>query len=813
MSDFFQDLRYGFRQLKSNPGFSITAILCIALGIGANSASFSFANAMLLKPPDVEEPDRLVRMWISWTSGLKFGSFSYPDYVDFHEKNDVFSGVVAEALRPLHLSSSEHNEKVSGSIVSGNYFSVLGVDMALGRAFLPEEDRTPGTHPVAVMSHGLWQRRFGADPGVVGQNITINGNAYTVIGVAPEGFNGINVAVRTDLWVPILMQEQLIPGSNLLEQRGNHWIQFNIARLKPGVTIEQATASTNALMANLIKEYPDTNTGKTVVLYPEAKASLHPMIRQGFVGFMTLIFGVVAFVLLLACANVAGLLLARVAARHKEVSIRLAMGASRRRLVCQLLSESVLLSLIAGGVGLLLALWLIRLLQTFRPPTDMPLLLDVKMDPIVLGFTLLIAFVTGIVFGLAPAIQATRQDLVSSLKEGSTSHVGRASVMRRLLVIGQVAVSLFLLIGAGLLIRSMQNARNLDIGFEPDHGLIAMVDLGLQGYDETAGREFRRELTERLESLPGVEAVGYATDFPLHFAGRQRGVMPEGYEAPHGSDSPSIDHTYIDHGYLRSMAIPLLRGRGFSEIDDENAPPVLVVNEAFAERFWPGEDPIGKRVQTAGADHEVVGLVPTGKYATLGEDPKPYMYLPASQHYRGSTIVHVRTEGDPSIMLESVRREIQQLDRTLPVSDLKTMHAALGFALLPARIGAGVVGAFAVLALLLAAIGLYGVIAYSVSQGARDIGIRMALGARSSDVLVMVIHKGIKLAAIGLGIGVVLGLALTRFMGSLLYDVSTMDPTAYLAGCLVLASVAILASFLPARRATKLDPVVVLKEQ
>ena len=813
MADFFRDLHFAARQLKASPGFTIAAILCIALGIGANSAVFSLANSLLFRLPKVEEPERLVRMFISYASGLKFGSFSYPDYVDFRDKNDVFTGVVAEALRPLHLSVGENNEKVAGSIVSGNYFSELGVGMALGRSFLPEEDETPGTHPVAVLSHGLWQRRFGSDSNVIGRTVQINGYPYNVIGVAPRGFMGTNVAIRPDIWVPILMQEQLIPGMNLLEKRGNHWIQFTIGRLKPGVTAEQARASTNALMANLTEEFPDSNEGKSVDLYPEAEASLHPMMRQGFVGFLSLIFAVVGFVLLLACANVAGLLLARVAARHREVSIRLALGASRRRLIRQLLSESLLLSVVAGGFGLLLAYWLIHLIKSFRPPTDMPFYLDVQMDPVVLGFTCLVAVLTGFIFGLVPALQATKQDLVTSLKEATTSQVGRASFIRRLLVVGQVAVSLFLLIGAGLLVRSLQNARELEIGFNPDNLAVGIVDLGLQGYDETKGRQFRRDLRERLESLPGVQTVGYALDLPLHLAGRQNGVLPEGFEIPEGSDSPNIDFNYADHGYFHAMGIPIMKGRGFEETDNEEAPPVMVVNEAFAERFWSGQDAIGKRVRMNGEDHEVIGLIPTGKYFSLGESPKPFMYLPAGRYYRGTTVFHVRTAGDPGAMLEPIRREVQLLDATLPISDLKTMHGALGFALLPARLAAGVVAIFAILALLLAAVGLYGVIAYSVNQGARDIGIRMALGARSADVLSIIVRKGMTLTAAGLALGLLLGLAGTRVMGSLLYGVSPMDPTVFAIGCLGLAGVALFASILPARRAAKLDPVVVLRNE
>ncbi len=813
MAHFIQDIRYGARQLRNNPGFTLAAVLCIALGIGANSATFSFANSLLFRMPDVEEPDRLVRLFISWASGLKFGSFSYPDFVDFRDKNDVFSGMIAETLRPLHVSDGDRNEKLAGSIVSGNYFSGLGVDIAMGRDFAPEEDRTPGTHPVAILSHGLWQRRFGADPNVIGRSISINGHPFTIIGVAPQGFQGINTAIRNDLWVPILMQEQLIPGDNLLEQRDYHWINFVTARLKPGDTVDQARDSTNVLMVNLIEEYPDSNKGKSIDIYPESQASLHPMVRQGFVGFMTLVFAVVGLVLLLACANVAGLLLARVAARHKEVGIRLALGASRGRLVRQLLSEAILLSILGGGFGLLLAVLLIRLIQSFQPPSGMPIHLEVSIDPVVLGFTFLAAVLTGVVFGLAPALQAIKQDLVASLKEGVASQFGGASRLRKVLVVGQVALSLVLLIGAGLVIRSLQNARNLDPGFNPDNLLVAILDLDLQGYDEAAGRQFRRALRERVETLPGVQAAGFSMEIPLHFAGRQRGVRPRGYEVPEDSNAPSIDYNLVDHGYFRAMGIPLLSGRGFAETDDEDAPPVLVINQTFAERFWPGDDPIGKRVRTAGEDHEVIGLVGAGKYFSLGEDPKPYMYLPLAQNHHGTTVLNARTAGEPAALLPAIRAEIRNLDATLPVSDLKTMHTALGFALLPARMAAGVVSAFAVLALLLAAVGLYGVIAYSVCQGMRDIGIRMALGAGSADVLKLVLRQGVKLVVGGLAIGLVGGLALTRLMSGQLYGVSATDPASYAVAAIVLTGVALLASFLPARRATAVDPVVALREE
>ena len=449
LEHFFRDIRYGFRQLRQNPGFAVAAVLCISLGIGANSATFSIADALLFRTADVKEPERLVRLYISWASGLKYGSFSYPDYVDVRDKSDVFEGLVAEAIRPFHLSTGEQNERVWGSIVSGNYFSELGVDVALGRGFLPEEDQTPGAHAVAVLSHGLWQRRFGAAPDIIGKNIVLNSHPFTIVGVTKEGFLGTMSGIGTGLWVPLMMQQQLIPGSNLLESRGSHWMNPIIGRLKPGVTPEQARASTNTLLAHLAEEYPDSNTGTSVALFREAESGLHPIMRSGFAGFMALMFGVVGLILLLACANVAGLLLARFATRRKEISLRLAIGANRGQLIRQLFSESLVLALVAGGCGLLLGIGLTRLVGSFRPPADFPLEIQLDPDIRVLGFTFVATLLTGVFFGLAPAISATRQDLVSSLKESASAMGGRSSRFRQALVVGQVALSLILLLGAG----------------------------------------------------------------------------------------------------------------------------------------------------------------------------------------------------------------------------------------------------------------------------------------------------------------------------------------------------------------------------
>ncbi|MCP4664327.1 MAG: ABC transporter permease [bacterium] len=812
MNDFMQDLRLSFRQMLRNPGFTMAAVLCLALGIGGITATFTFAHSLLRQQPHVTEPDRLVRLFISWSSGLEFGSFSYPDYRDLRDRSEVWTGFAAESITPFQISSEGRNERLWGSIVSGNYFTVLGVAIPRGRGFLPEEDRTPGSHPVVVLSHGLWERRFAGDPEILGREMVLNGRPFTIVGVGPEGFYGPNVGIRSELWVPMMMQEAVMPGRAMLEVRGSHWITFTIGRLKPGTSVAQAREESNAVMAQLIETYPDSNTGKTVVLYPEAKASLHPMVRGGFVGFLGLMFAVVGLVLLLACANVAGLLLARAAGRSREIAIRLALGSGRGRLIRQLLTESIALALVAGAAGLLLGIWLIRMLRAFQPGVDIPLEITAELDLWVLGVTFGVSLVTGVLFGLAPTLRTTRPELVPALKEGGAVPGSRSSRLRKALVVGQVTMSLILLIAAGMVLRSLDNARHIDVGFEPAQQVIASVDLNLQGYSEADGREFFRALRERVAALPGVVEVGFAEVIPLSMHNQQNSAVPSGYEVPDDSETPLFDYNLVGPGYFAAMGIPILRGRGFETADAEGR-PVTIVNEAMARRYWPGRSPIGERLETFGDDHEVVGVVRTGRYGTLGEDPRPYFYVPIDRYYRGVGTLHVRTGGDPTGMLEAVRREVHALDETLPVYNLKPMDEHLGFMLLAPRMLAVAVTAFASLALLLAAIGLYAIIAYWVSQGVRDIGIRMALGAGQGNVIRLVVRQGVWLTLLGVFFGLLLGLFLSWVIARLLYGVTFTEAPVYLIACAVLVAVAFVASYLPARRATRIDPMTVLRAE
>lgn len=812
MSNLVQDLRYGIRQLRTHPGFTLAAVLCIALGIGANSAVFSISHALLFQKSPAQNADRLVRIYAKWANGLDYGSYSYPDFQDLRDRNDVFSGLVMESIAPFSMSAADRNENIWGQTVSGNYFSELGIKPILGRGFLPEEDKTLGTHPVVVISHSLWRDRFGSDPAVINKTIRLNGRMFTIVGVGPESFHGTAVGIGGDAWVPAAMFDQLFPGRPWLKRRGTHWIQGVIGRLKPGVTLDQARIRVNAVMAQLSEQFPDSNKGLSAIVYPDAQARLHPIVRNSFVSFMALMFAVVGAVLLLACTNVAGLLLARSVARRKEISLRMALGANRGRLVRQLLVESTTLSALGGLVGFLLGLWLVRLIQQFQPPTDLPFKFQVTLEWPVVVFTVAVTLLTGLLFGLAPALAAAKHDLVTALKEGMPLLGGGTARFRKILVAAQVAVSFVLLVSAALLVHSLQNVRNLDLGFSPDNQLTGVLQLELNQYDKARIQQFRQSLKQRIESLPGVTAVGFADNVILYLSSQQMGVQPEGYQPPGKANYPSIDYNFIDEGYLSAMRIPLLKGRGLAASDDANASPVMIVNETFAQRFWPGQDAIGKRVRVGGRDHLVVGVVKTGKYFSIGEAPTSFMYLPLRQNDAGNLVFHVRTAGDPAALMDAVRKEVRALDSSLPVAEFKTMNSALGLALLPARLGAGVVSTFAFLALFLASVGLYGVIAYFVSQGTRDIGIRMAIGARPGQVLSLAVRQGLPSTLIGLGVGLLISVAATRLMSGFLYGIRAADPISYVAALLVLGLVSSGAALMPAHRATRIDPVVALRE-
>jgi len=820
MDTVLQDLRHAARALAKSPGFTATTVLSLGLGIGANATIFSFLNAIFLRPLPVRDPDRVVAVFTSDFSGPPYGGSSYPDYLDFRATTDAFAGLAAYTLAPMSLSEGPRTDRVFGELVTANYFEVAGIQASRGRTFRVIEDDKPDADPAIVVSHGLWQRRFGADPTLVGRAVTLNGHPFTVVGIAPPGFTGMMRGLSVDLWVPVTMAGA-IPSSDRLDGRGNRWLLL-LGRLKPGLTAEAAEAQLAVLATRLQKAYPDNWTDvkekrRVITVVPESRARLFPAARGAVLGFLALLLSVVGLVLLMACTNVASLLLARATARRREIAVRLSLGASRARIIRQLLTESVLLALLAGVVGILVALWASNLLVALRPPVPFPIALDLGLDVRVLGFTLLVSLLTPLVFGLAPALQASRPALLPALKDGSATGERAASRWspRRLLVVAQMAMSLVLLIGAGLFLQSLGNAHRIDLGFDSANLLLLSLDVSLNGYDEPRGRLLYEQLLERANTVPGVRSASLATEVPLGLGGTRRGIWVEGYEARSGEDMGVHTNT-VGPDYFRTMGIQLLRGRDFDASDTAGRPGAVVVNEAFARRYWPGKDPIGRHVRLgdeSGSPAQVVGVVRDGKYVTLGEDPKPFFYVPFLQRYESGATLHVRTTGDPRGLLEAMRREVRALDPSLPVFDEKTMTDHLGLSLLPARLAAGVLGLFGFVALTLAAVGIYGVMAQAVRQRTRELGVRMALGARPADLLSMVLGQSMRVALLGIAIGLLAALGLARLVTSLLYGIGAADPATFVVIPALLAAVALLASFVPARWAMKVDPMVALRHE
>jgi predicted permease len=810
MQTLWQDIRFGMRMLWKKPGFTLIAVLTLALGIGANTAIFSVVNTAMLRPLPIAEPGQLVSL-NNTGRDRTFPSFSYPNYKDFRDRNDVFSGLIAYRFAPLSLSHDGVNERLWGYVVSGNYFDTLGVKPVLGRVISPDDDGAPGAHPVTVISHKFWQQRFGSSPDALGKSLLVNGRGYTIVGVVPKGFHGTEIIAAPDLWFPMAMQAEIDVGNRWLDERGIENI-FLQGRLKPGVDMRQAESALNEISLQLEREYPADNEGKRVSLTPPGM--MGGMMRPQVLGFFGLLMGVVGLVLLLACANLANLMLARAAERSREIAVRLALGARRFRLVRQLLTESLLLACGGGALGLLLAFWLVDLAPALKPPIDVPLSIELHIDIRVLVFTGLLSLTTGIVFGLLPALQATKADLVSALKDETSLGGAHRSWLKNGLIVFQVALSLVLLAGGGLMLRGLARAETIALGFDPQNAVEVAFDLRLQGYDKAGGREFQKQLRERVRALPGVEEAGYADLVPvdLHFGTSPvfiEGQLPERIAA-----APRALSNRVSPGYFGAMSTRLIAGRDFTEQDGDNAPPVVIVNQAFAQRFWPGEDAIGKRFSLGDPNApmmQIIGIAEDGKYASLAETPRPFVYRPLWQSSLRSTSLVVRGKAEPGKMIAAIRNELRQLDPNLPISTAKTMTEHMSFPLLPARGAAGALGSFGVLALILAAIGLYGVMSYSVSKRTHEIGIRIALGARAGDVLKLVIWQGMTLVLMGIVIGLIGALALTRLMKSLLFGVSPTDPLTFACVALLLAAVALLACYVPSRRATNVDPIVALR--
>jgi putative ABC transport system permease protein len=827
MSTLLQDLKFGVRLLAKSPGFTIVAALSLALGIGANTTIFTLVNAVLLHSLPVEDPSQLVSVYVvdernQDAFGGGFLQVSPANFADLRQKNEVFTDMAAHQGLPLNISGGKGDpQQVFGEIVTGNFFSVLGTRPLIGRGFLPDEDKNPGEKLVCVLGYGEWQKRFGGDPSIVGRDIDLNGRKFTVVGVMPQGFKGTNAIGAPALWVPYMTYRETTTGflQELIRPDSRRGLAFDVtARLKPGVSIKQAEANVKTLARQLEQEYPNDNKGRTVTLVPQAQSTINPGFRNNLVVAGGLLMTIVGLVLLIACANVANLLLARAAVRQKEIAVRLSLGASRSRLILQLLSEGTLLAIMGGAAGLVLAYWAQGVLWSFRPPFLQADAIDLHPDARVLLFTVAVSFVTGILFGLAPAVQASRPDLVMELKEKTSAPTGsnRLFSLRNMLVVSQIALSLIALVGAGLFLRSLQNAQRVNPGFDAEHLATVSFDLGGQGYTEQRGQQFQLRALERAGSIPGVQSVTISSTIPLFQGGFSRTVFLEGQDASDRRAGKLVQITVASSKYFETMGIPILRGRAPSEIDQPNTPAVVVINETMAKRFWPDQDPIGKRFKFFGQDffNQVVGIAKDSKYNFVGEDPTPFIYQATTQVYQPAVSLMVRAQ-NPTAVLGTLRGEIQQLDRNLPLTAVFTLNDIFDQSLWAPSMAASLLLIFAALSLILAVIGIYGVMAYAVNQRTREIGIRMALGAGRSEVLRMVVLHGLRLTVLGVTVGLGAAVAGTRLvsaaLGNLLVNVNPTDVATLVVVPLVLSAAALGASYIPALRATRIDPMVALR--
>ncbi len=803
MRTLWQDLHYGARMLLKKPGFTFVAVLTLALGIGANTAIFSVVNAVLLRPLGYKEPERLVTLSHSYPKLNLIAPVSVAGYFDYKSQSTVFEDVTAFYNSNFNLVDQGAPERIQGRLVTTSFFPLLGFDAAQGRTFLKEEDE-PGRNRVVVISNGLWQRRFGSDPKLIGKTITLNNESHTVIGVMPASFQ----FSKDELWTPLAFTpEQLAPN-----QRGNEYLGM-IGHLKPGVTLEQAQAEMNTIVKRVVANDPDSYPPDGTWWVPVK--FLHEQMVGDIRPALLVLLGAVSFLLLIACSNVANLMLARATARCKEIAIRTALGASRLRLIRQLLTESVLLALLGGGVGLLLANWGVDLLMALNPD-NIPRAREIGIDGRVLGFTLGVSLLTGIIFGLWPALQASKTDLTGTLKEGGrTSASGfRLRSARSLLVVSEVAIALVLLIGAGLLIKSFARLLDVNPGFETQNLLTMQISLPATKYREPPQvRTFYRQLVEQIKILPGVESVGAVSNLPLSGSVTSGSFQIEGRPVPPGTAAPHSDRRAATSDYLQTMKIPLLKGRHFTDRDNAEAPLVAIIDETMARLYWPNEDPVGKRLsfQNVNQWREIVGVVGPVKHKALDADLRGQLYYPHAQSAQGSMYLVVRTATNPMSLASAVQNAVRTIDKDQPVYNVRTMQEIFSNSVAQRRFSMLLLGIFAAVALVLAAVGLYGVMAYSVTQRTHEIGVRMALGAQPDDVLKMVLGQGAVLALVGVTIGLIAAFALTRVMLSLLFGVSATDTVTFVSISLLLTVVALLASYIPARRATKVDPMVALR--
>ena len=824
METFWQDIRHGLRVLRKSPGFSAVAVLSLALGIGANTTIFTVVNAILLHPLPVKDISQLVELdtidtktKVGLANATKIG-MSFPNFQDYQKQTEVFSGLSCIVPVPLTWSGGSEPRQVNGQMVSANYFDALGLQPVAGRFFLPDEDTKLNGNNVAVISHSFWVNRLGAGPLLWARALTLNAMPYTVVGVTPQGFKGtFTFAGAEQIWIPSSMYPQVLAGLNKEFFNDRRFLGiFSVGRLKPGVGQESAGALLKTMASQLEAEYPKDNGGRSVVLTPLADAAVGANQHDQVALAGTMMMTVVGVVLLIACVNLANLLLARAAQREREMGLRAALGASRHRLMRQMLTECILLSLLGGAVGLAIAYVGRSVLWSFRPPFIQQNDLDLSLDSHVLLFTMGISLFTGVLFGVAPALKAFVPDVMETLKlggRGGSLGWGRNS-LRSLLVVSEIALSLVALVGAGLFIRSMRDAQRIDPGFESKNLFMMAFDLGALHYQEGRAQEFFRAAVERANSTPGVKSAAIASNFPLG-GGFARTVFPEGEDETTGYRGTLTQLDDITSGFFDALKIPLLKGRVFSDSDRKGTTPVVVINEAMAKHFWPNQEAVGKRFHFFGDPtlREVVGVVGNTVINNIGEVPVPLAYLSIRQDYSPAVTLQVRTTGSPEALIGGVRAQIQSLDPNLAITNVQTISETMDQGLWAPRMGAALLTLFGGLALVLAAIGVYGVLSYSVNQQTREIGIRMAMGAERAHVLRLVVGQGLRLAGVGVLLGVIVAVAVMRQLSGLLFGVSAYDPMTFAAVAVLLVLVAFLACYIPARRATCVNPLVALRHE
>ncbi len=820
MTGLRQDIQFALRSLRKSPGFTAIAVLTLALGIGANTAIFTVVNAVLFHPLAVQDPSRVMEIYTvdQQNRGGRYNYLpvSYPNGEDVQRRSRSFSGISLYSSTGVSMTIGGVPEHLAADLVSGSFFDVLGVKPALGRTFGPEEDAKPGASPLVVLSYGVWERKFGSNRNVINQNVLLNGQSFTVIGVAAPGFQGASVLNGPDVWIPLAMHDQIFSGLQKTYFNERRFLSFfMVGRLKEGVNAEQARAELHNIGSDLEHEFPSPNRNRNFVILPLLESSIDPNFRSLFTRAGGLLMGVVGLVLLIACANIANLLLARAAGRKREVSIRLALGASRSRIVAQLLTESMILGLIGGATGLVLAMIGRNLLWNFRPPSLQLSYLSLDIDAKVLFFNLFIALSAGVICGLAPALRSTSPDLVSELKEraggdGSSRRFG----LYQAFIMVEVALSVISLISAGLFLNSLRKVQQINPGFDTHNLAMLSFDVGSLNYEPARSKEFQRRVVEVAQSTPGVSSASLSSDIPLFTEPSGRSVFLQGQENEPGRNGVLVLLSYVGQDYLQTMGIPLRSGQGFDSSVREDSRKVAIVNETGAHQFWPNQDPIGKQFRFFTGDWiSIIGVARDSKYNTLGEDATPYLYLPLIQNPAPEVTLFFRASTSPEATLSAVRSRVQALDHNLPITNTWPIGEVISQRLWAARFGASLLSIFAAVALILCAVGINGVVGYTVGRRVREIGIRMALGARPGDVVLMVLKQSATTLVIGLAVGLASALLLGRFIAGLLYGVSVAEPLTFAATVVVLALVGIAASYFPARRAARVDPMVALHQE